>query len=146
MDQVDVDILNILQTDARIKIVDLSRKINMTQPSVKERMTKLEEKGIIDSYRAVISPYKVGKESTSFIMFQTSWCDDFIAFCEKAPEVVELHRISGQYNYLLKVVTNSMAELDRFTNSCASFGHSTALIVLNSPIEHKALVPEQIEE
>ncbi len=57
------------------------------------------------------------------------------------PQVVECHRISGEYNYLIKVVVESTKELELFENESMKFGNSTTLISLSSPIAYKPLIP-----
>ncbi|TDQ40706.1 Lrp/AsnC family transcriptional regulator [Aureibacillus halotolerans] len=145
MDSTDAKILKLLQTNARRTIADIGKLINMTQPAVKERVRKLEEKGVISSYGASLSPSKLGKETTAFVLFQTNSCEKFIDFCESHPDVIDLHRISGQHNYLVKVVTESTRSLDEFTDACGQFGFSTSLIVLSTPFEHKPLLPNNVE-
>ncbi|MFE1245220.1 Lrp/AsnC ligand binding domain-containing protein [Fictibacillus sp. NPDC058756] len=67
-------------------------------------------------------------------------------FCTQSPDVVELHRISGEYNYLLKIVTESMQSLEDFINASGIHGDSTTLIVLSSPIPFKNTIPIVEEE
>ncbi|HZG83439.1 Lrp/AsnC family transcriptional regulator [Paenibacillus sp.] len=142
MDSVDSRILALLQANSRITMSELGRVIGMTQPAVTERVRKLEDRGVISGYRAVLSPEKLGKPIMAFILMQTNSCADFDAFCEQSPEVVDLYRISGQHNFLLKIVTASMGSLERFTNSLGAFGHSTTLIVLSARFEQKAILPD----
>ncbi|WP_339265553.1 Lrp/AsnC family transcriptional regulator [Paenibacillus sp. FSL K6-1330] len=70
MDQIDLQILELLKNNARISFSELGRKVNMTQPAVSERVKRLEEKGVITGYRAVLSPDKMGKGVTAFILFK----------------------------------------------------------------------------
>ncbi|KHF33015.1 HTH-type transcriptional regulator LrpC [Paenibacillus sp. P1XP2] len=84
MDQTDLKILNILQDNARITISELGRMINMTGPAVTERVRRLEEKGVIRSYRAMLSPEKLGKAITAFVAIQANRCDLFTDFCRRS--------------------------------------------------------------
>lgn len=146
MDGVDKQILLVLQEQARISMTELGRMVALSQPAVTERVKRLEEKGVIDQYRAIINPKKVNKSTTAFLLFHTKNCEKFIQFCEQSPDVVELHRISGQYNYLLKVVTECMQTLEAFINASGKHGDSTTLIVLSSPIPIKTTNPVMEEE
>lgn len=141
MDEVDKQILLILQEQARISMTELGRSVALSQPAVTERVRRLEDKGVIDHYRTIINNEKVNKNTTAFLLFHTKDCEKFIHFCEQSPDVIELHRISGQYNYLLKVVTTSMKSLEVFINASGKHGDSTTLIVLSSPIALKNTVP-----
>ncbi|HZG17921.1 MAG TPA: Lrp/AsnC family transcriptional regulator [Candidatus Bathyarchaeia archaeon] len=144
MDQIDYKILSTLYENARIPISELSRMIAMSQPAVTERLRKLEEQGIITGYRAELSPHKLGKHTMAFVLFKTNNCKDFLAFSETAPEIVDLYRISGEYNYLMKVLTETTESLARFLDSCNVYGYSTPLIVLSTAFEDKSLVASNV--
>ncbi|MEW9702533.1 Lrp/AsnC family transcriptional regulator [Paenibacillus sp. SI8] len=140
MDQIDYKILSALHNNARIPISGLSRMIAMSQPAITERVRKLEEQGVITGYRAELSPSKLGKHTTAFILFKSNTCADFEAFSESSPEIVDLYRISGEYNYLMKVSTETSESLTSFLDNCNTFGFSTTLIVLSTRFEDKSLV------
>ncbi|UUZ81213.1 Lrp/AsnC family transcriptional regulator [Paenibacillus sp. P26] len=140
MDQIDYKILSVLHENARIPISEMSRMIAMSQPAVTERLRKLEEQGVITGYRAELSPLKLGKHTTAFVMFKSNNCRDFETFAEASPEIVDLYRISGEYNYLMKVVTETSETLAQFLDACTAFGFSTTLIVLSTRFEDKSLV------
>ncbi|MBD0383297.1 Lrp/AsnC family transcriptional regulator [Paenibacillus sedimenti] len=145
MDHVDKEILIILQDQARISMTELGKKVGLSQPAVTERVHRMEEKGIIKQYRAIVSPDKVNKHVSAYLLFHTKRCEKFIEFCKKYPDVLELHRISGQYNYLLKVVTDSMQSLEAFINASGEHGDSTTLIVMSSPLEQRMIDPSVVE-
>lgn len=144
MDHVDKEILIILQEEARISMTELGKAVGLSQPAVTERVRRMEEKGIIKQYRAIVSPDKANKHVSAYLLFHTKRCEKFIEFCKEHPDVLELHRISGQNNYLLKVVTDSMPSLEAFINASGEHGDSTTLIVMSSPIEQKKIVPSII--
>ncbi|MBD8497897.1 Lrp/AsnC family transcriptional regulator [Paenibacillus arenosi] len=140
MDHIDYKILSLLHENARVPISEMSRNIAMSQPAVTERLRKLEEQGIITGYRAQLSPHRLGKHTTAFVLFKTSSCNAFVAFSEESPEIVDLYRISGEYNFLLKVCTETTESLAHFLDSCHAFGFSMPLIVLSTAFENKSLV------
>ncbi|WP_248924752.1 Lrp/AsnC family transcriptional regulator [Paenibacillus hamazuiensis] len=137
MDQTDYKILSALHENARMPISELSRMIAMSQPAVTERLRKLEEQGVIKGYRAELSPGKLGKLTSAFVLFKSSNCKDFLAFCESSPEVVELYRISGEYNYLMKVLTENNETFAKFLDACNPLGFSLPLMVLTTQFEDK---------
>jgi len=143
MDQVDRQILALLHENARMSVAEISRTIAMTQPAVAERIRKLEERGVITGYRVVLSPKKLGKDVTAFVLFKTGNCVDFQQFVSSCPEVIELYRISGEYNFLMKIVTDSMDTLTAFLDRCSSHGFSLTQIVLSAAVENKSLVCEE---
>ncbi|WCN39779.1 Lrp/AsnC family transcriptional regulator [Aneurinibacillus uraniidurans] len=142
MDQIDYKILHLLHENARISMVEIGRVIGMTQPAVKERVRRLEEQGVITGYHAAISQAKLGKNTTAFVMFRTKKCSAFIEFCKQSPEVTDMYRISGEYNYMLKVVTETNEELVAFSERCADFGYSYTLIALTAPFEQKMMLDD----
>ena len=143
MDSVDKDIIIHLQEDARLSMTSIGKLIGLSQPAVTERVKRLEEQGVIKRYRAVVSNEKVGKSTVAFILFRTTQCLNFVDYCENSPQVVECHRISGEHNYLIKVVVESTKELELFENESMMYGNFTTLITLSSPIEHKPLLPSK---
>lgn len=140
MDQIDSKILSLMVENARMPISEISRLIAMSQPAVTERIRKLEEQGVITGYRAQLAPDKLGKHTTAFVLFKTTNCKDFSAFCEASSEIVELYRISGEYNFLMKVFTDTTESLAYFLDVCNTYGFSTTLIVLSTAFEGKSLV------
>jgi DNA-binding Lrp family transcriptional regulator len=137
MDQIDLQILELLKHNARISFSELGRKVNMTQPAVSERVKRLEEKGVITGYRAVLSPDKMGKGVTAFILIQASHCDRLTAFAKQSQEVIEIYQVSGQYNFLMKIETASMKSLENFIYQCSEYGHTTTMTVLSTPLDQQ---------
>ncbi|QJC52362.1 Lrp/AsnC family transcriptional regulator [Paenibacillus albicereus] len=140
MDSIDFKILSILHDNARITVSEMSRTIAMSQPAVTERIKKLEEREVITGYGAKISPSKLGKHATAFVLFKSASCKEFEAFAEASPEIVDLYRISGESNYLFKVVTESSASLEAFLDSCHALGFSSTLAVLSTRFEDRSLM------
>lgn len=141
MDHVDKQILFHLQSQARISMTELGKCVGLSQPAVTERVKRMEEKGIISEYRTIISPEKIGKNAAAYMLFHSRDCNAFLDFCRSTPDVVECYRISGEHNYLLKVITDSTRDLEEFGNKCDRYGTYTILIVMSSPIDHKFFIP-----
>ncbi|MFE6076588.1 Lrp/AsnC family transcriptional regulator [Paenibacillus sp. NPDC057886] len=140
MDHVDKQILFYLQKQARISMTELGKSVGLSQPAVTERVKRMEEKGIIEEYHTVISPEKIGKLATAYMLFQTRDCLAFLDYVHASPHIAECHRISGEHSYLLKVVTESTRTLEEFSNQCDKYGTYTILIVMSSPIDHSLLI------
>ncbi|WP_141504857.1 Lrp/AsnC family transcriptional regulator [Paenibacillus luteus] len=141
MDHIDKQILFHLQKQARISMTELGKAVALSQPAVTERVRRMEEQGIIEEYRTILSPEKVGKGAAAYMLFRTRDCHAFLDFIQTSPDVIECHRISGEHNYLLKVMTDSTRSLEEFGNQCDKYGTYTILIVMSSPIDHKFLIP-----
>ncbi|MFC3749569.1 Lrp/AsnC family transcriptional regulator [Paenibacillus sp. GCM10012306] len=136
MDDTDIKILKLLQENARYSMTELGKQVGLTQPAVTGRVRKLEEQGTISGYRAHLNPNKLGKKTQSYVLVQTQHCKAFSEHCATQPDVVDLHRISGEYNYLVKIMTESIEKLEAFTASCNKFGYFQVMVVLSSRIEH----------
>jgi Lrp/AsnC family leucine-responsive transcriptional regulator len=145
MDELDNKILLILQEQARISMTELGKTVSLSQPAVTERVKRMEEKGIIDHYRAVVSLEKVNRSIVAYLLFHTKSCEGFVEHCQNSSDVLELHRISGQYNFMVKVASESLHTLESVINTMGVFGDSTTLIVLSSPIELTNIVPSNNE-
>jgi len=142
LDQIDKNILLALQDHARISMTELGKMVGLTQPAVTERVRRMEERGIIRNYRTVVAREKIGKHAMAVIWLRATNCESFYAFCRSAQEVIECHRISGgEYNHLLKVVTESLPDLEIFENQIVKYGKFATSIVLSSPIDNKSLTP-----
>ncbi|HEV8590594.1 MAG TPA: Lrp/AsnC family transcriptional regulator [Pyrinomonadaceae bacterium] len=113
IDEMDVQILNIIQTDARIANAEIARQVNMAPSAVMERVRKLEEKGVIRGYHTDISPRAVDFGLTAFVAVRTSECGSAEEALAAVPEVLEVHDVAGEDSYLLKVRTKDTEDLSR---------------------------------
>ncbi|MEO7733744.1 MAG: Lrp/AsnC family transcriptional regulator [Kofleriaceae bacterium] len=116
MDAIDLRILEILQRDARVTQQDIARRVKLSQPSVADRIRKLEARGVILGYFAKVDPAHLGKDITAFIGVGISHPKYFEQFGKKVmaiPDVLECHRVAGNESYLLKIRTENTKSLDR---------------------------------
>lgn len=147
MDKTDLQILQLMQENARISNVDMAKKLDMAPSAVLERVKKLEQKQVIHHYSASINPAAVGQKLLAFIFIKTN--DGFGSSVTgpalaKIPEVQEVHNIAGEDCYLVKVRTaDSAALMSLMRNQFASIPtiHSTkTTIVLETVKEEQKLV------
>lgn len=132
MDETDKKILNLLKENARMSYSEIAQKVALSAPAVKERITKLEENGIIDKYTIQLNHQKMGKNITAWIMFETSNCKAFREFCAHQTGVLEYYRIAGKYSYLVKAVMENMAQLEIFIDESLRFGTPSTHIIFSS--------------
>lgn len=119
LDEIDTKILNILQQDARITNRELAAMLGMSTTPIFERIKKLEKKGFIKKYVALADGEMLGKDLLVFLFVSTkAHSHDKVKIMfreiECLPEVMECFHVSGDYDYLVKVVVGSMAEYERF--------------------------------
>lgn len=140
MDNTDLNILSHLQENARLTMMELGKIVGLSSPAVTERVKKLEEQGVIIKYSAIISPEKLNKQITAYILMEPKDCKKYVQFAVDHPDVIECHRIAGMYSYLNKIVTESVTTLEAYIDSCLEYGKPTTLIVLSSPVENRSIL------
>lgn len=116
MDAIDLRILEILQRDARVTQQDIAKSVKLSQPSVADRIRKLEARGVILGYFAKVDPAQLGKDITAFIGVGISHPKHFEQFGKRVlaiPDVLECHRVAGNESYILKIRTENTKSLDR---------------------------------
>lgn len=105
-DAIDRRLLQLLQRNARVSQHDLARAVGLSAPAVAERVRKLEERGVIRGYTAVLEPKRLGQDVTAFIVVGINGSrsyGDFRKRVEEQAEVLECHSVTGQGSHLLKV-------------------------------------------
>ena len=119
LDETDRQVLNFLQQDARLTNVELARRVNMSPPALQKRLRKLEESGVIDRYVTVLNRAAVGFDMLCFIQVtlqrhESTAVTHFKEAVQQMPEVLECHHITGEYDYLLKIVLRNRKHLEQF--------------------------------
>ncbi len=119
MDRMDKKILGILQNDATIPVAEIGKKVGLSTTPCWRRIQKLEEDGVIKKRVAVLNPEKVNTRVTVFVSIRTKahnaeWLKRFSEVVAQFPEVVEIYRMSGDVDYLLRVVVPDIAAYDTF--------------------------------
>lgn len=117
MDDINIDILRALQHDARMTNIELARRVNLSAPGLQKRLQKLEESGLIAQYVALLDREKLGYDVLCFVQValdhQQPAIDGFLETVAALPEVQECYRITGDSDYLLKVVARSRQHLEQ---------------------------------
>jgi Lrp/AsnC family transcriptional regulator len=119
LDRFDQEILACLQEDASLSIAALSERIGLSTTPCWKRVKRLEDDGFIEKRVAIVNRKKVGLGVTVFVSVRTGqhdekWLKKFAAAVATLPEVLEFHRMSGEVDYLLKVVTTDIDGYDAF--------------------------------
>ena len=119
MDRTDAKILEFLQTNAGLSNKEIAEKIGIDEKTCAARIKVLEADGVILQRVALLDPNKVGASMTAFVAITTpehsqGWLDQFQSAVESFPEVVEFYRMSGQVDYLLRVVVPDIEAYDKF--------------------------------
>ncbi len=125
LDQTDIQILEILQQDSSKPVADIAAKVGLSVTPCWRRIQKLEETGVIRQRVALLDAEKLGLGMSVFVAIKTDqhnadWLAEFATMVTQSPEVVEFYRMSGEVDYLLRVVVPDMAAYDRFYKSLIS--------------------------
>lgn len=119
LDDMDIKILRILQANSTLAVADIGREVGLSTTPCWRRIQKLEEAGVIQRRVALLDPVLVNVGVTVFIQIKTDqhnldWLERFRAAVSDLPEVVEAYRMSGEIDYLLRVVVPDIAAYDAF--------------------------------
>lgn len=119
MDAIDRKILTALQDDCTTSLAELSSRVGLSQTPCWKRVQKLEASGVITKRVALVAPEKIGLGMTVFVQVVTGdhsgpWLQNFARTITAMPEVMELYRMAGDVDYMLRVVVADMAEYDAF--------------------------------
>lgn len=121
LDRADRKILAALQTDGRISNVELAQRVNLSESACLRRVRALESGGFIDRYVALLDQKRLGLSGTVFVHVtlrreEQSELAAFEAAVERIPEVMECYLMTGEFDYLLRLVVSDMADFERLHN------------------------------
>ncbi|MBO9629905.1 Lrp/AsnC family transcriptional regulator [Shinella sp. WSJ-2] len=119
MDRLDRKILRLLQEDSTLAVADLAKKVGLSTTPCWRRIQKMEEDGVIRKRVALLDPVKINTKVTVFVSIRTNshsteWLKRFSEVIVEFPEVVEFYRMSGEVDYLLRVVVPDIGAYDAF--------------------------------
>lgn len=119
MDRLDRKILRLLQEDSTLAVADLAKKVGLSTTPCWRRIQKMEEDGVIQRRVALLDPIKINTKVTVFVSIRTNthsieWLKRFSEVVVEFPEVVEFYRMSGDVDYLLRVVVPDIGAYDAF--------------------------------
>jgi len=117
MDKIDRKILEVLQKDASISATDIADRVGLSKTPCWRRILAMKRSGIIQRIVAILDPKKIGVSTTVFVMLKTgnhsaAWLERFSKAIERIPEIVEIHRLSGDIDYLMRIVVPDIGGYD----------------------------------
>ncbi len=141
LDELDVQLLEALQRNARSTFAELGALVGLKAPAVHDRVKRLEQRGHIRGYSAQLDGKRLGLELVAFVScYTTPDCryDDFTRTLSEMPEVCEVHSVAGEETFMCKVVTRSTQHLDDLLarlKSTTGMARTKTTIVLTTPFD-----------
>ncbi|WP_353778246.1 winged helix-turn-helix transcriptional regulator [Winogradskyella sp. 3972H.M.0a.05] len=143
MDTINIGILKCLQEDARQSNVAIGKQVGISSPAVSERIKKMEDSGIVESYKAQVSPFELGYQFKAIITLR-AFMGKLKPFLDKIvsyDEVVNCYRITGNENIVMEVVLRNQKHLEGFIDELIIYGEAKTQIVLSQIVKQNEIKP-----
>ncbi len=150
MDRIDIKILECLKKNAREKASAIAEEIGLSVSAVTERIKKLEISGVIRDYTVRLDQKKIGNTVSAIMMVELeniSLCDGFEALVASIPNIVSCYYVTGDYYYVLKIITESTESLELIHRTIKGFegmNSTKTLVVLKTPKSEDTLLPTEL--
>tara|TARA_R100000935_G_scaffold9625_1_gene19536 strand:- start:18369 stop:18818 length:450 start_codon:yes stop_codon:yes gene_type:complete len=141
LDALNWKILLHLQENARVSNSEIGRAVGISSPAVSERIKKMEDAGVIHSYRTVVSPFETGYQLKAIITLR-AFMGKLKPFLEKVKtyeEVLNCYRITGNENIVMEVVLRNQKHLEAFIDQLISYGETKTQIVLSHVVANNSI-------
>ncbi|WP_346881628.1 Lrp/AsnC family transcriptional regulator [uncultured Algibacter sp.] len=145
LDSLNIKILKCLQQNARLSNAEIGRQVGVSAPAVSERIKKMEDIGIIEGYKTMVSPLDIGYQLKAIITLR-AFMGKLKAFLEKVKtydEVINCYRITGNENIVMEVVLKDQKHLETFIDQLITYGETKTQIVLSRVVKQKEVIPLQ---
>lgn len=143
MDNLNKKILKCLQQNARQSNAEIGRQVGISSPAVSERIKKMEDLGVIEDYKTLVSPFELGYQFKAIITLR-AFMGKLKPFLEKVKtyhEVINCYRITGDENIVMEVVLKDQKHLEEFIDQLIIYGESKTQIVLSRVVKQKEVKP-----
>ncbi|MFF0265832.1 Lrp/AsnC family transcriptional regulator [Kribbella sp. NPDC004536] len=141
LDELNTRILEELAADPRLRTTELARRLGVSTPTVRERVARLEESGVIRGYRLDVDPAALGRPVAAWVRLRPgpNQIPKIVALAERTPEVVECHRISGEDCFLIRVQVAEIAALETVLDNFQAHGQTTSSFVVSTPVPPRSV-------
>lgn len=143
LDKINTHIIELLQQDAKITNTTISKKVGISSPAVAERIKKMEDTGIIDSYKAFVCPKTLGYQLKAIITLKAFMgkLKPFLKKVQTFEEVINCYRITGNENIVMEVILKDQKHLESLIDQLIIYGETKTQIVLSKIVDQKAIQP-----
>lgn len=146
LDTLDERILLELQHNGRLTMKALAERVGLSSPAMIERVRRLEERGVLAGYRAIVDPNAIGRSLTALINVELDrrHYDAFLNRLKSEPAVEECHRVTGNFAFIVKAHLASTDDLESLVDDLQDAGAKCSTnIVLSTPIIGAPIVPPE---
>lgn len=139
LDEINLRLLQELESDGRIGLAELGRRIGMSAPAVAERVQRLERAGVITGYRAEIDPTALGFPVAAVVRIRPSpgQLERVRTIARETTEVGECYRITGEDCYLLRLHLRSIDDLEEILDRFTPYGQTTTSLIHSVPVPRR---------
>ena len=136
MDEMNVRLIRELDADPRATAAELARRVGMSAPAVRERLTRLEQAGVIRGYRLDIDPAAIGLPVAAWVRVRPGpgQLPKIAELAARTPQVSECHRISGEDCFLMKVHVAAIEDLEAVLDQFLMHGQTHSSFVVSTPV------------
>jgi len=141
IDPTNLRLLEELQSDARLSLAELGRRVDLSPPAVAERLARLEEAGVVTGYRVEIDPRALGWALAVIIRIRPAprELSKVAELARRTPEIVECHRVTGDDCYVMKAHVREVEDLEELIDRFAVYGQTTTSLVHSSPVPPRSV-------
>ncbi|AFA49193.1 Lrp/AsnC family transcriptional regulator [Acetobacterium woodii] len=146
MDSIDIEILKLLQQNARVTASQIANEVSLSVPAISERLKKLDSTGIIQKYTIILSAQKMKKNLVAYMFVSLkhpNYIEGFVALVEKENEIIECSYLAGDFDYLIKIITEDTQSLEVVLNRIKTVPgvQKTKTIVTLSTVKNTYSIP-----
>ncbi len=146
LDEVNVRLLEELQSDARLSLAELGRRVGLSSPAVAERLARLEQEQVILGYHARVNPRALGFTLTAVVRIRPAprQLHKVAELAQRTPEVVDCRRITGEDCYIMTAHVRSVEHLEEVIDRFAPYGQTTTSIVQSAAVAARGVALDQL--
>lgn len=139
MDDLDHKILQLLAENARMPVKDIAQRVSLTSPAVSSRIHRLEQEGVIGGYTVLLHQPGEAARVQALISIQTTGAarEDFLRMIPGEPQILQCYRVTGSYNFIVKVSCASIDELEHLLTRMQKLGNTNTQIILATPLDRR---------
>jgi Lrp/AsnC family leucine-responsive transcriptional regulator len=136
MDTLDLRILASLDADTRRPYADLARELDVSQPTIADRVKRLESRGVVRGTMLCIDYARLGFSVTAFVRLRTTPLhkQGLVEAAREIPQIIEMHQVTGEDCMIARIVARSVDELGSILDRLTVFAQPNTSVVLSTPI------------